>query len=95
MNKNLGNLEFYETYYYANILTSIFQGHFNEIPRSDLGQRLKKPGVLKRVGISMWVKRAVFYRDRGMCSLCQKDLSGTLSAQPDSQYDPSYGGWDE
>lgn len=68
-------------------LSSMFQGQFSEIPSSDLGQKLKKPGVLKRVGIPMWVKRAVFYRDRGMCSLCQKDLSGILSTQPDSQYD--------
>ncbi len=48
---------------------------------------LKAPGVLKRVNIPTWVKRAVFYRDRGMCSSCHKDLSGTISTQPDPQYD--------
>ena len=26
-----------------------------------------------------WVKRAVFYRDRGRCVLCGKDLSGQLA----------------
>ncbi len=60
---------------------------FDNIPDSELGCNLSCPGVLKRVGIPAWVKRAVFFRDRGMCSLCQKDLSGIISTQPDSQYD--------
>lgn len=32
-----------------------------------------------RTYIPQWVKRAVFYRDRGKCVLCNKDLSGQLA----------------
>lgn len=60
---------------------------FDEVPDTELGSKLKKPGVLKRVRIPMWVKKAVFFRDRGICSQCNKDISGQFSSQPDAQYD--------
>ena len=34
------------------------------------------PFKQQRVTIPHWVKRAVFYRDRGMCVFCGKDLTG-------------------
>lgn len=72
---------------FNEFMARALQLHFDEIPEAELGSNLKSPGVLKRVGIPAWVKRAVFFRDRGMCSLCQKDLSGILSTQPDNQFD--------
>jgi hypothetical protein len=72
---------------FNEFMARVLRSHFEEIPESELGGNLKRPGVLKRVGIPSWVRRAVFFRDRGMCSLCQKDLSGTLSTQPDSNFD--------
>ena len=60
---------------------------FDDIPPDESGSALAAPGVLKRVNIPTWVKRAVFHRDRGTCSLCQKDVSGMVSAQPAQQYD--------
>lgn len=72
---------------FNDFMAGVFQSHFDEIPESELGGHLKGPGILKRVNIPAWVKRAVFYRDRGMCSLCQKDLSGIVSTQPDNQFD--------
>ena len=36
-------------------------------------------GVLKRVTIPVWVQRAVLHRDRGMCTNCNKDVSGLVS----------------
>lgn len=47
----------------------------------------EKPGKLKRVNIPQWAKRAVFYRDRGMCSFCFSDLSGLITTQPNKHYD--------
>lgn len=44
-------------------------------------------GVLKRVNIPKWVKRAVFYRDRGLCTLCHRDLSGELNISNREHYD--------
>lgn len=40
-----------------------------------------KKNRAKRVTIPQWASRAVFYRDRGRCTVCQADLTGLLSAQ--------------
>lgn len=44
-------------------------------------------GKIKRQRIPEWAARAVFYRDRGKCTFCQKDLTGLLSPQFDSHMD--------
>jgi hypothetical protein len=44
-------------------------------------------GVLKRVTIPSWVKRAVFFRDRGFCALCNRDLSGILNISNIEHFD--------
>lgn len=36
------------------------------------------PGILKRQRVPDWAKRAIRYRDRGMCALCNRDLSGLV-----------------
>jgi len=46
-----------------------------------------KPGILKRATIPKWVRRAVFYRDRGRCVLCDKDLSGQINLENQENYD--------
>ncbi|MCX6236987.1 MAG: HNH endonuclease [Bacteroidia bacterium] len=48
---------------------------------------LLKEGQLKRESIPEWVKHAVYFRDRGKCCLCKKDLSGTLSLSNEKEYD--------
>lgn len=65
----------------------VLQSHFFEIPTGEASKYFKRAGVLKRTTIPMWVKRAVFFRDRGMCVFCHKDLSGLVSAQPNSHFD--------
>lgn len=44
-------------------------------------------GKLKRVLIPTWVKRAVFFRDRGMCVLCNCDLTGLINLENAENYD--------
>jgi hypothetical protein len=46
-----------------------------------------RPGILKRAAIPKWVRRAVFYRDRGRCVLCDKDLSGKINLENQENYD--------
>ncbi|ADT70351.1 MULTISPECIES: HNH endonuclease [Pseudoalteromonas] len=46
-----------------------------------------KRGRLKRGHIPQWVKRAVYFRDRGQCVLCNKDLSGIVSLDNKENYD--------
>lgn len=38
----------------------------------------KRDGVLNRVHIPTWVQRAIYFRDRGICVLCRKDISGLV-----------------
>lgn len=47
----------------------------------------KRPSILERKTIPKWVKRAVFYRDRGCCVLCDKDLSGMVNLENLENYD--------
>ena len=49
-----------------------------EIP-DDCAGYFSKLGRVKRVSIPSWVKRAVYFRDRGICVLCNRDLSGVLN----------------
>lgn len=42
---------------------------------------------LRRQHIPEWVKSAVFFRDKGHCTLCNKDVSGTLSIANKKNYD--------
>jgi 5-methylcytosine-specific restriction endonuclease McrA len=51
------------------------------------GKLFSKNGKLKRKSIPKWVRRAVFFRDRGRCVLCNKDLSGVLSLESQENYD--------
>lgn len=46
-----------------------------------------KDGVLKRVNIPKWVQKAVFYRDRGMCVSCHKNLTGIINISSVENYD--------
>lgn len=48
---------------------------------------IRKNGKLKRKNIPSWVRKAVYFRDRGRCVLCNKDLSGTLNLDNIENYD--------
>ncbi|SCY81766.1 HNH endonuclease [Pseudomonas sp. NFACC37-1] len=56
-------------------------------PPVEIEELFSKPGILKRVAIPKWVRRAVFYRDRGRCVLCDKDLSGQVNLENQENYD--------
>jgi 5-methylcytosine-specific restriction endonuclease McrA len=49
--------------------------------------RFARPGVLRRVPIPSWTRRAVYFRDRGFCVFCQQDLSGVVSIGSAENYD--------
>jgi hypothetical protein len=58
----------------------------NEID-AEIGRHFARDGVLQRAAIPKWVQRAVFYRDRGLCGVCGRDLSGLVSIWCEDQYD--------
>lgn len=54
----------------------------------DLDHTLLSPrGTLLRVRPPKWAQRAVFYRDRGRCVLCDSDLSGLANIENVENYD--------
>ncbi|GAA5438788.1 hypothetical protein Dcae01_00281 [Deinococcus caeni] len=53
-------------------------GDFSRIT-PDHQERFTKSGFIKRSSIPRWASRAVYYRDRGRCTFCQRDVSGSLS----------------
>ena len=44
-------------------------------------------GFLKRVRIPEWAKTAVFFRDKGFCSFCFKNISSLINSENDRHYD--------
>lgn len=46
-----------------------------------------RDGVLKRCRIPEWAKKAVFYRDRGECIACHRDLTGLINIMSEEHYD--------
>jgi hypothetical protein len=72
---------------------------FNEfvagvVERGDLAGASEVPtdlfeggGTLKRVKAPRWAQRAVYFRDRGRCVLCDRDLSGLVNLENAENYD--------
>lgn len=58
----------------------------NSLAPEDLSL-LQADGVPARVHIPEWVRRAVFFRDRGMCAACNTDLSGLVTVENDKHFD--------
>lgn len=48
------------------------------VPAEDCKHFTSK-GSLKRVRMPKWVKKAVYFRERGHCAMCHSDLSGIVS----------------
>jgi HNH endonuclease len=48
---------------------------------------LQKDGSPARTYIPEWAKRAIFFRDRGMCASCNTDLTGIISINSAEHYD--------
>jgi hypothetical protein len=54
-----------------------------ELSQKDHPDILQANGVLRRVPIPKWLKAGIFYRDRGQCQNCFKNLSGLGSPVSD------------
>lgn len=57
-----------------------------ELP-NEVSHLFTKRGKLKRRNIPKWVQRAVFFRDRGSCVICNKDISGLVSLNSKENFD--------
>lgn len=73
--------------FFNNMMASQVESYeLDQVP-DEYRRHFASSGVLKRVGIPGWVKRAVFYRDRGLCAICHRDLSGVLNIFTAEHYD--------
>jgi len=54
---------------------------------TEMKRHFKKDGVLKRVNIPSWIQKAVFHRDRGICTNCQKDITGLINIGNTENFD--------
>ncbi|GAB6142093.1 hypothetical protein JCM14076_28220 [Methylosoma difficile] len=85
--------------FFVLLINRTFLYHFNKqlsahiakIKTQDLQEcqikHFKNDGVLKRVNIPIWARNAVFFRDRGICSNCQKNISGLLNLNNSKHFD--------
>jgi hypothetical protein len=69
-----------------NQLIAFYVSDFDNLKMS-YKKYFREKGVLKRNRIPSWARKAVYFRDRGTCSLCRKDLSGLVSINSKLHYD--------
>jgi 5-methylcytosine-specific restriction endonuclease McrA len=77
-------------YRFNNYLASrVIESSLEETASNSAAFRRDRDGntVLKRVKIPDWAKRAVFFRDRGRCCDCGRDLNTTYSPINNAEYD--------
>ncbi|GAB2867423.1 hypothetical protein GCM10027074_38700 [Streptomyces deserti] len=53
----------------------------------NLRKLFTKTGRLQRRDAPEWARRAVYFRDRGMCTQCKRDISGLLNPFAKENYD--------
>ncbi|MFF6803535.1 HNH endonuclease [Streptomyces sp. NPDC012616] len=58
-----------------------------EAEHPELVKFYTKSGRMRRTTIPMWARRAIFFRDRGLCTECKKDISGLLNPFSKENYD--------
>lgn len=63
-----------------------FNEHISECIESDIDLLIENPehfvnGKIRRVSWPKWLEKAIIYRDKGVCSICRKDVSGTLNLE--------------
>ncbi|MFZ5780400.1 MAG: HNH endonuclease [Pseudomonadota bacterium] len=69
--------------YVSGILADVDMDKVEDIDQSRLAQN----GRLRRVRPPIWARRAVFFRDRGRCVLCDTDLSSLINLDNVENYD--------
>lgn len=74
-----------------NYLVAEYLRELNYELSEDEDRKFKKlftrKGTLKRAPIPEWSKKAVFYRDRGVCCNCHSDLTGLINLLSNKNFD--------
>lgn len=72
---------------FVNIISSTLSMVTLEELHPDDRVYFKRDGMLKRASIPTWVQKAVFFRDRGTCTICTKDISGLVNIGNQKHFD--------
>lgn len=72
---------------FNDMIADHVKGGGEQALQSEQAEYFARAGVLKRVSIPEWVRRAVFFRDRGLCVLCHRDLTGIVNIWSDDNFD--------
>ncbi|BAZ28447.1 HNH endonuclease [Cylindrospermum sp. NIES-4074] len=62
-------------------------GYIRYLKKSEYPDILKRDGVLYRKTLPGWAKRGIFYRDKGRCIQCSRDLTGVIVTGEEVHYD--------
>ena len=73
--------------HFNEMISAEVKGASDDLIPEDFRSLFKRPGILERKSIPKWVQRAVYFRDRGRCVLCDMDLSGMLNIENLENYD--------
>ncbi|GIV71211.1 HNH endonuclease [Caldilinea sp.] len=65
----------------------IVAGVVRQMRKDECPHLLARDGVIRRTRLPTWMKRGVFYRDRGRCINCGKDLTGAIVIGEEVHYD--------
>lgn len=72
---------------FNKLLSSYLSSRGREELSDEIISKIKISGGVRRTLVPKWAERAVYFRDRGRCMGCNKDLSGTLSLHNKQQID--------
>lgn len=61
-------------------LSEFIESYIDDI-REAYSENVTKKGRIKRTHFPKWLTNAVFYRDKGICTICRCDLSNLIRTQ--------------
>jgi HNH endonuclease len=72
---------------FLKVFNQLIAGFIKDFKKNDFPEIFKRDGVLHRKSLPVWAKRGVFYRDRGRCIGCSKDMTGVVVTGEEIHYD--------
>lgn len=72
---------------FLSIFNQLVAGFIKDFKKTDFPEIFKRDGVLHRRSLPAWAKRGIFYRDKGRCIGCSKDMTGVVVTGEEIHYD--------
>ena len=86
--KKMAEEVFYILFSNRNFLLKFNELLYNTLMDTNIPMdRLTNKGTIKRINIPVWVRKAVFHRDKGRCVYCNTDLTNIYNTLINSNFD--------